>query len=953
MTRLKYQDPSSKPNYLHLSESNERISKVKGKKSSIGNSTSTAWHHRNKGSQQRNDLDDKELSKLSRDELINYIHALKNSEKNTEIERNTKKEIKEKSKVKEDGDVPLDEALADVAEYQERSNVIILSCLKQAEVRGIVLKRALSFANAASQTVESNHEVAKRNIELYFKTLKSALQAQEDLALETIERTRDVALKSLREQLEQLEKIDESVRRAGKILSEHLDKDAGFQLMYEPLRQLLFALKEARANMINIFGSEDTIKSMTSSNDDDLVDVPKCFDISALRFYAEPDLLDHIESLEAACSKNGSTIIMGMNLRHHIHDDHPAAIKPLLDSDPDQETAHTVKLMTLVRIKDFDRNGLFYWLGTSRGMHDFVNPNRHSLLNIEREGGIDATKRFAQNRGRSPSPGNSTPIRSVTPTPMTNIGERSDRLKNSVIVKSSSTFDGSLADITGREHHNGGYFETDDEVLSWVQFTLPDKLTLRPTEYTLGYPIHGHAHIPRNWELQGSIDGELWHVLSSHKNNTDLDNANSSDTITTGENNNSGVKSKRLKSWKITKATPSAVSVEDAMKGVTPVNRVGHYRHFRVLMTGPSSHGAHFLVISFFELYGDVFQEITPDAVENAFEQSRFQSSHITWRNHLEHTGSDRTRLMKAQFIEGNSNDKNSKEAPGILEVSTGNMNKLGSQSDDLSDTGNVNTGNTSKEETKQNEVDENEDTIISAAQVSTNTTNTGSGEEVMVMASETTLQLLQELDLKELEQLAEDLTAEQERVALGTGDQPITKSNTIIPHNGPHQQGEKERSIPDQIGESALWSPGGPGYFGCSGINSGIGGYGAAPPGGLGYGGLIQGPPAVNSGWADDFLWDEVGLLDEYLGGGCLGLGSGRECFGGAIGGWYGGVCGGGCGAGNSFGASSLADHLNVAVLPHHQHGVLVHRVIAHQRRHGGDVTAVGRQIVVNAQLS
>jgi len=73
--------------------------------------------------------------------------------------------------------------------------------------------------------------------------------------------------------------------------------------------------------------------------------------------------------------------------------------------------------------------------------------------------------------------------------------------------------------------------------------------------------------MPRNWNLEGSEDGIIWNILSTHH----LDQ-----------------------------------SFSAAENIIFPVNEKGYYRYIRLKNTGPDSTNTNYLGISGFELFGSV-----------------------------------------------------------------------------------------------------------------------------------------------------------------------------------------------------------------------------------------------------------------------------------------------------------------------------------------------------------
>jgi len=134
------------------------------------------------------------------------------------------------------------------------------------------------------------------------------------------------------------------------------------------------------------------------------------------------------------------------------------------------------KTVCLEYTSDFDGNGLFYWLGTSGGTTEFKNPLAQKLVDVT------STNLCNQNA-------------------------------------SQWIFEGHLAsrDIFFKPPFSGPdscWFTID-----LLNFRIsPTKYTLRAASANTGYV----PAAPRNWLLEGSVDGNQWTTLSDHKNDTTL-----------------------------------------------------------------------------------------------------------------------------------------------------------------------------------------------------------------------------------------------------------------------------------------------------------------------------------------------------------------------------------------------------------------------------------------------
>ena len=120
---------------------------------------------------------------------------------------------------------------------------------------------------------------------------------------------------------------------------------------------------------------------------------------------------------------------------------------------------------------------------------------------------------------------------------------------------------------------------------SWIVLDLgPSVRVVNPTAYALRY---GGGHVecggyPRNWVLEGSIDGRTWLVLKGHTNDETL--------------LKSQLKAPGLAHFEFASAVFGIRSVE--------AGTYGGFRGFRLRMTGENSHGGNALCVSGWELYG-------------------------------------------------------------------------------------------------------------------------------------------------------------------------------------------------------------------------------------------------------------------------------------------------------------------------------------------------------------
>src|SRR3989338_3552751 len=112
---------------------------------------------------------------------------------------------------------------------------------------------------------------------------------------------------------------------------------------------------------------------------------------------------------------------------------------------------------------------------------------------------------------------------------------------------------------------------TKDVPASWFCVDLGSTRSVRVTHYTLRHGGNYRADSLRTWDLQGSLDGQSWTLLSRHSNDESLNSAFA------------------VHSWP-TLPLPTS------------------FRYFRVLQTGHNSSNHNFLVLSGFELYGELFE---------------------------------------------------------------------------------------------------------------------------------------------------------------------------------------------------------------------------------------------------------------------------------------------------------------------------------------------------------
>jgi hypothetical protein len=139
-------------------------------------------------------------------------------------------------------------------------------------------------------------------------------------------------------------------------------------------------------------------------------------------------------------------------------------------------------------------------------------------------------------------------------------------------VSSSSLERGNWADLCERDPHE---LWTKDVPASWFQIDLKHRLVV-PTHFTLRHGMATKADFLRTWDFQGSRDGSNWELITRHKQDESLDEGFASH------------------SWRIGPMRSS-------------------FRIFRILQTAKNSSNHNFLVLSGFELYGELY-EIEPNS---------------------------------------------------------------------------------------------------------------------------------------------------------------------------------------------------------------------------------------------------------------------------------------------------------------------------------------------------
>eukprot|EP00908_Phaeocystis_cordata_P021292 Transcript_3641.p1 GENE.Transcript_3641~~Transcript_3641.p1 ORF type:complete len:480 (-),score=132.37 Transcript_3641:103-1491(-) len=136
-----------------------------------------------------------------------------------------------------------------------------------------------------------------------------------------------------------------------------------------------------------------------------------------------------------------------------------------------------------------------------------------------------------------------------------------------VVASASSLIVGNITNFVQHSHEQPVYTFTDNATNSWMSVDLGEGRSLVPDHYCLRSDRNPSSK-PRNWELQGSLDGTTWQTLRRHENDASLADYSMSTAA-----------------W--------------------PVDAGGQgYRHFRIFQTGQTGGGSHHLMCAGIELYG-------------------------------------------------------------------------------------------------------------------------------------------------------------------------------------------------------------------------------------------------------------------------------------------------------------------------------------------------------------
>ena len=138
------------------------------------------------------------------------------------------------------------------------------------------------------------------------------------------------------------------------------------------------------------------------------------------------------------------------------------------------------------------------------------------------------------------------------------------------VVSSGSSFGNggpSAKRFVEHKHESRTFNFTCNAPQSWLAVDLGEGRSLVVDHYCLRSDLN-NRHKLRNWELQGSLNGQTWQTLRAHQGDESL----ASQSMSTA-------------AW--------------------PVNAGAQaFRHFRILQTGANSSGNHFLKCTGIELYG-------------------------------------------------------------------------------------------------------------------------------------------------------------------------------------------------------------------------------------------------------------------------------------------------------------------------------------------------------------
>jgi len=166
-----------------------------------------------------------------------------------------------------------------------------------------------------------------------------------------------------------------------------------------------------------------------------------------------------------------------------------------------------------------DNQGLFYWLGQNKGLEAWQNPVTRGLV------AMSCSSAWGGAGGPDPT-------------------------------------------ICGLGMQNHTFFWTNNEHNGWLRFDIDPKsnaIKFVPSHYIFGFQTN--MWMPRNWNFEGSLDGQQWEILKEHQND---------------------------------------LTFQAATNHMFEVHTNTSYRYFRLRVTGPDSSGTNYLGLSAFEMFGRV-----------------------------------------------------------------------------------------------------------------------------------------------------------------------------------------------------------------------------------------------------------------------------------------------------------------------------------------------------------
>jgi len=166
-----------------------------------------------------------------------------------------------------------------------------------------------------------------------------------------------------------------------------------------------------------------------------------------------------------------------------------------------------------------DHQGLFYWLGQNKGLDAWQNPVIRGLV------AISCSSCWGGAGGPDPT-------------------------------------------ICGLGSQSHTFFWTNNEHNGWIRFDVDPKsncIKFIPTHYVYGFQTN--MWMPRNWNFEGSLDGQQWDILKEHQND---------------------------------------LTIQAQSNHMFEVHTDNSYRFFRLRVTGPDSTGTNYLGLSSFEMFGRV-----------------------------------------------------------------------------------------------------------------------------------------------------------------------------------------------------------------------------------------------------------------------------------------------------------------------------------------------------------